>query len=83
MLFGLSQDADGDSIDKESATGQPEVDDEGFSVIPVHPRKEDDSWEDSSSDSGSDTEDKTRRLKVRNICASFECSAREVAAMVL
>ena len=41
------------------------MDDEGFSVIPVHPAKEDDSWE-SSSDSGSDNEEKTRsKLKVR------------------
>ncbi|XP_067947866.1 F-BAR domain only protein 2-like isoform X2 [Watersipora subatra] len=57
------KDADADSIDKDSITDQPKVDEEGFSVIPVQSPK-DDSWE-SSSESGSDTEEKRHsKLKV-------------------
>lgn len=61
------QDVDTDSMDKVSNTSQPEVDEEGYTVRKERPVKEDDSW-DSSSDSGSDNEDKTRsKLKVRSL----------------
>ena len=51
-------------MDKVSNTSAPEVDEEGYTIRKESKTKEDDSW-DSSSDSGSDSDDKRHsKLKV-------------------
>lgn len=65
QLWNFIQDTNSNAdADKISNTSQPEVDEEGFSIPKANAVKEDDSW-DSSSDSGSDNEEKTRRSKLK------------------